>query len=181
MKDLNLEITEMIELYQRQLLSYAFRILNDSHRAQDVVQEVFIRYVQVRTDNLYTVKNVKSWLYRVLHNLVINIVKKERLPEMLKTDYKEQCHSSERQPDVLCEIRDGSENVLKLLVELKNLEQQVVMMKVMEQCSYKEISELLNVSVNYVGVTLRNALIKLRKLYQMELMTVNVLDVEVKS
>jgi RNA polymerase sigma-70 factor (ECF subfamily) len=65
---------EVAEVYQRhgtELVAYAATIAPDTDLAKDAVQEAFLRFFVERTYGR-VVKNPRAWLYRVVHNYLLD-------------------------------------------------------------------------------------------------------------
>lgn len=73
---------EVFEKYRRQLGAFIVRRIPSREEAEDIVQEVFMRFVQ--TDALNPVTQVAAWLFRAARNRIIDHRRKHRetlLPE----------------------------------------------------------------------------------------------------
>ena len=64
-------LNRLIARWQRPLISYAFRYVQNSADAHDLVASVFVRFYQQR-DRLRTDTNVSAWLFTALTNLCHN-------------------------------------------------------------------------------------------------------------
>lgn len=65
----------IMDRYEEKLLRYSNYLVNDEHKAVDVVQESFIK-AYVNLNSFDTAKKFSSWLYRIAHNESINVLKK---------------------------------------------------------------------------------------------------------
>ncbi|MDE7078277.1 MAG: sigma-70 family RNA polymerase sigma factor, partial [Alistipes sp.] len=73
---------EVFEKYRRQLGAFIVRRIPSREEAEDILQEVFMRFVQ--TDALNPVTQVAAWLFRAARNRIIDHRRKHRetlLPE----------------------------------------------------------------------------------------------------
>src|ERR1041385_1269661 len=61
-------IEELFAKLESPLLSYALRLLGERDRAEDIVQESFMR-LHVHFNE---VREPRQWLYRTVHNLALN-------------------------------------------------------------------------------------------------------------
>ena len=68
-----------------------------------------------------------------------------------------------RQPDEISEKRDAESLAWNLLDELPEREQRIIVLKVMEGKSYKEIAEIMDLTSTNVGFILHTAMKKLAK------------------
>src|SRR5678809_1607951 len=62
---------ELVDRYQRRLLNFVYRTIGDRERAEDLVQEVFIRVYRhlARFDQS---KKFSTWIYTIASNLAKN-------------------------------------------------------------------------------------------------------------
>jgi len=71
MTKMNLE--ELIPHYGEKLLRYATSILYSHSDAEDIVQDVFIYYLQ--NSKRFEINNISAWLYRVTYTQCLNKLK----------------------------------------------------------------------------------------------------------
>lgn len=158
------EIGELMASHQQPLLRYAAGLLRNPDLAQDAVQEAFIRYLRYRQQQ-DAPDNPKAWLYRVTHNLALDMIRKNRrgeaAVETLKQDASEE--GGDR-PDAPTLRQDDRQEALQLLAKLPEREQQILILKVVQEKSYKEIAEIMNLSVGNVGFILHTTLKKLARM-----------------
>lgn len=156
----NLNLEGAMKAYQSVLLRYASRILNNADAAQDVVQEAFIRL----HGNWQKVADrqvpLKGWLFRTTHNVAVDYIRKEsrrcRLHQQQSEETDPQVHASDQH------ARDKRhELVFRHLHVLKPKERSVLVLRLQEQMSYKEIAAVLKRSEGYVGTLVHTATKKL--------------------
>src|SRR5574343_161169 len=74
----------IIDRYQTKLMRYANNLTRDKYKATDAVQESFIKAF-INLNSFDKKKKFSSWIYRITHNEIINIIKKHKweipLPE----------------------------------------------------------------------------------------------------
>src|SRR5436190_24318499 len=63
--------TELVERYQTRLLNFIYRTIGDRDRAEDLVQEVFIR-VHRHLHRFDQSKKFSTWVYTIASNLAKN-------------------------------------------------------------------------------------------------------------
>jgi len=149
--------------YETALLRYATRILNNPAAAQDVVQNTFIKLYRGWKPGMHASPSLKSWLYRVTHNEAVDYIRRESRLQVL--------HEKQANDRALAVCTDGRncpmtetekhEAVLALLHALHPREQQVVLLRLEEGLSYKEISRVTGRSEGNVGNLLHHAVRKL--------------------
>src|SRR4051812_44915903 len=70
------QMDALLRRFERPLLQYATRILGDSDRARDVVQETFGK---LQKENRVEIDNAPAkWLFTVCRNGALNICRKEK-------------------------------------------------------------------------------------------------------
>lgn len=144
--------------YQSALLRYATRVLNSEDAAQDVVQETFIRL----HGNMERIDAqgmpLRGWLYRTTHNAAVDYIRKESRRRLL--------HQRQSQEPRLNSSDGGfrderQELVMQHLNVLRPKEREVLVLRLQEGMSYKEIAGVLRRSEGYVGTLIHHATRKL--------------------
>lgn len=150
----------VIDEYQSALLRYATRVLNGSDAAQDVVQEVFIR-LHENWDKIRRREEIlKGWLYRTTHNVAVDYIRKESrmrsvherqsADPLLHENHADNQHLDE------CEAL-----VFQHINALMPKEREVLVLRLLEGMTYRDIAEVLNRSEGYVGTLIHTASKKL--------------------
>jgi RNA polymerase sigma-70 factor (ECF subfamily) len=152
----------VVSEYEAALLRYAGRILYNDNAAQDVVQNAFIRLFKSWKDDMIPSPKLSSWLYRVTHNCAIDYLRKESRRNLLHTKHAdEQAKFAAPNRGKGFRISEAAEGAVAALKTLKLREQQLVVLKVYEEKSYKEISEITGLTVSNVGYILHHAMKKM--------------------
>lgn len=159
----------LVATYEAALLRYARRILRDSNAAQDVVQDAFLRLFRVWTSPFEPGPALSCWLYRVTHNSAVDHVRRESRRSLLHLRHAEE-HPRELPPDRGTESRvsDEARAAERALRRLSLREQQVVILKVYEEKSYREIGEITGLSESNVGFILHHAMRKMAAMLSSE-------------
>ena len=150
----NLE--DAMEQYQSALLRYASRVLNNEDAAQDVVQEAFIRLHGNMEKIARRGVQLKGWLFRTTHNAAVDHIRKESRRRLLH-----QRQSAQAEPYAPDPADDREDLVLQHLNVLKPKEREVLVLRLQEGMSYKEIAAVLSRSEGYVGTLIHTATKKL--------------------
>lgn len=158
----------VVSHYEARLIRYAARITGCNDVAQDVVQETFIRLFRKWTGDLEPSPMLSGWLFRVAHNRAVDAVRKRSR----RTDV-EQHHAGE-QPVAVAPTQGQSrlgEQALRADAALRMLsprEQQLVVLKIYEEKTYKEISEITGLSVGNVGYILHHAMKRMSRVLKQD-------------
>ena len=78
-----------VDLYERArpaLLAYVYQLVGPTVEAEDFVHAAFVRlfHQQVRQTEI---ANIRSWLYRVVHNLAVDHVRRQNKQEWLSQQW----------------------------------------------------------------------------------------------
>ncbi len=154
-------IASVVAQYEVPLIRYTTQITGDVDRARDVVQDAFLRLC--REDRAHIDGRVAQWLFTVCRNRALDVRRKEKRMKTM-TDHQAAAHPShDADQDRLVEQRDSLEHIQKALSTLSPNQQEVVRLKFQSGLSYREISEITELSVSNVGFLLHTALKKIRE------------------
>jgi RNA polymerase sigma-70 factor (ECF subfamily) len=162
-EELPVNFDTLVEDCQSPLLRYAYRLARDAELARDIVQEAFVRYLEA-PPRARTQRQIVTWLYRVTHNLAMNALSNERRRA------KTQIPDAGFAPSPSERLMAGeTRRRLELLLDRLTLNQRVVViLKIQEEKSYREISEITGLSISNVGMLLSRALKKLAEMIEKE-------------
>jgi RNA polymerase sigma-70 factor (ECF subfamily) len=158
----NARIFEM-ELYPftDAVYNFAVRLTNDASRADDLVQETFMKAWRF-IDSYQEGTNAKAWLFRICKNAFINEFRaKNREPQSVDIDLVSVGRNAKgvvRDAHLLEEIGTGElgDEVMAALNTL-NPDNRLVVLLDFEDFTYKEIAAILNVPLNTVRTRLHRA------------------------
>jgi len=157
------QMDSLLRRFERPLLQYATRILGDGDRARDVVQETFVKLQNEKREQIDDAP--AKWLFTVCRNGALNICRKEKRMTYLDQELLETRESEQPAPFETLEQKEASGFLLKILGTLPRRQQELLQLKFQNDLSYQEISEITQLSVSNVGVTIHNALKTLRQRY----------------
>lgn len=148
--------------YEAPLLRYAGRIVARRDTAQDVVQDTFIRLFHHWPDEMSPSPQMATWLYRVAHNRAVDLLRGEARLRLLHLR-----HAEEQDEAVPADrgsgfgVSDEAARAATALQALNLREREIVVLKVYEEKSYKEIAEIMGLTPTNVGYILHHAMRKL--------------------
>lgn len=149
-------IEVMIDQYASPLLRYAERLVRNPHTAQDVVQQVFVRLASLHDSRKPAPAALRAWLYRCTHHQAVDHIRAEQRRKKLHQDHAEQ---------TVHEIRPTAsaqrELVMAHLHLLDDKCRQVLLLRLQEGCSYREISDITGLTEGHVGYLLHHAVRRL--------------------
>jgi RNA polymerase sigma-70 factor (ECF subfamily) len=147
--------------YEKPLVRYAMWILEDIESAREVVQETFLRLC--REDESRVSSHLAQWLFTVCRNLAIDVRRKENRMSPLSDAEIREHPSLEPKASTVLEHKEAMGEILRILDTLPENQREVVHLKFQCDLSYKEISEITNLSVTNVGFLIHTAIKAVRK------------------
>lgn len=155
---------EIIERYQGKLFGYIKNLINQNNmEVEDVVEDTLISAYQ-NLNGFEASKKFSSWIYRIAHNKAIDYFKKKRLKNQMLDSGNEILESDEKLIEELEIEKEETRRVKKAVNSLELKYKEVVLLYFFDNKSYEEISDILHISTNGVGVLLFRAKEKLRKI-----------------
>lgn len=143
----------LIKRYQRKLIRYANNLTRDENKAVDIVQESFIKAF-VNLNSFDTRKKFSSWIYRIVHNQIINTIKKYRKEIPLKEEWD---FESKEDIENDFEQREIIEKVEKCLNGMPILYSEPLSLYYIDEKSYEEISDILRIPMGTVATRINRA------------------------
>jgi RNA polymerase sigma-70 factor (ECF subfamily) len=160
------------EEYSDPLFRHAYFRLSDRERAFDLVQDTFLKaWDHIRDGE--EVRSYKSFLYRILHNLIIDEYRRKKsgsldalLEDETRSNAIESLLSEGSFDDTASEIDSrllvGS--IRERMHDLPVQYREIITMRYIDELEIAEIADMLSVSENVVSVRIHRALAKLRTL-----------------
>lgn len=164
-----MEIDALLDEYEAPLLRYVAQLVwPDTESSQDVVQETFLRLHRLIDNGKgHTVEKVNQWLFRVAHNLAMDVQRKRgrthKVTNRLQRDPVLNPESDAENHNAGTEYarREACEAAMTALDNLPEQERQVVSMKVLDDMTLREIGEILDLKIGTVHYRLTCGLEKL--------------------
>ncbi|UCC73349.1 MAG: sigma-70 family RNA polymerase sigma factor [Gemmatimonadota bacterium] len=161
-----LAFPELVRRYQSRLLNFIYRTIGDRDRAEDLVQETFIR-VYRHLHRFDQTKKFSTWIYTIASNLAKNELRnRSRNPLVLFQTIKKNWEADHRplqwedphyRPDDLFRKRHLRDIVEKAVEQLPEHHRSVFVLREMEGKTYEEISEITGVNLGTVKSRLNRA------------------------
>ena len=158
--------SELVNRYQTRLLNFIYRTIGDRDRAEDLVQEVFIR-VYRHLHRFDRSKKFSTWVYTIASNLAKNELRnRSRNPLVLFTTMQGSNEDEDRplefedattRPDDMYRKRHLRELVEDTVSKLPEHHRQVFVLRELEGKSYEEIAEITDCNLGTVKSRLNRA------------------------
>jgi RNA polymerase sigma-70 factor (ECF subfamily) len=154
-------VRDALERFEGPLLLYASRLLRDPHGAQDVVQEAFLRLLAA--ERAAVAPRLPGWLYAVVRNLAFDRMRRERWMERPDSAVLDARPGAAGDPAERAAARDQAAAALRALESLPEKQREALRLRLQHGLSYREVAEVMDVTVNHVGVLLHEGLKALRR------------------
>ncbi|MGI8618991.1 MAG: sigma-70 family RNA polymerase sigma factor [Gemmatimonadaceae bacterium] len=157
---------ELVVRYQTRLLNFIYRTVGDRERAEDLVQEVFIR-VYRHLHRFDRSKKFSTWVYTIASNLAKNELRnRSRNPLVLFQTVKKNWQDEDRplefedsstRPDDMYRKRHLRQVVEESVAKLPEHHRDVFILRELEGKSYEEIAEITSCNLGTVKSRLNRA------------------------
>ena len=161
----------LIKRHQSKIYGFIYSKIPDRDICDDVFQDTFIKVIKTLKSNSYNEEGkFLPWVMRISHNLVIDHFRKTKKMPMFRETEEFSIFSIMSDNSVTIEnqmINDQVElDLKKLIEELPADQKEVLMMRIYQDLSFKEISELTGVSINTALGRMRYAILNIRKVIE---------------
>ena len=145
--------------HQDSLLRFTERLLRDHEAAQDVVQETFLRVAR-DPGRILKVENHQVWLLKVARNIGISHLRRLSVARRHADELGRRLAGAARNGDGrdALEAEETRDEVRAQVDRLTPRHREVLLLKVQEGKSYREIAAITGLSVTNVGYLLHHAM-----------------------
>jgi RNA polymerase sigma-70 factor, ECF subfamily len=155
--------SHIVDRYQAPLSRYLKRLLNCSQSdIQDLLQETFLKSFQ-NIQSFDTQRKFSSWIYRIAHNQAVDFMKRSSLLKFVSLPDLDLFEKKQILPEETAENEDLKKELLDGLSLLDSKYKEVLQLYYFEDQTYEEISDILHIPVNHVGVLMYRAKKKLKE------------------
>ncbi len=142
---------EITCLYQKKVYLLAYSYLRNNEDALDVVQETFLRLYQ-KVNMFHTDKNFQTWLLQIAKNLCIDYYRKNysRNKDYRSDKDVEEVNVAARNDENSHSFSDIKRVFAECLDRLTEKQHMIFVMKHYNNLEYKEIAQILRISVGTV-------------------------------
>lgn len=168
---------ELLNRHKDRIYTYIYLFVRDTHTAEDLMQETFIKVIDKLRSGKYQEQNkFLPWISRVAYNLCIDYYRREkRMPKVMTRDGFDifsVLKFSETGAEGKVMESEFSSRVRKLLEYLPEEQREVVVLRHYMDMNFREIAEMTGVNINTALGRMRYALINLRKLMETKNITI---------
>ena len=159
----------LLKRYESKVFSYFLYSVKNQELAEDLFQEFFIKMIVRLKNGQYTESGkFSSWMMRIVHNHLIDYYRTSVADKVLSNDTTEKdlyskadiAMNENREQEMI--DRQTLEEVRSLIALLPESQREVLLMRVYEELSFKEIAQKTNCSINTALGRMRYAILNLR-------------------
>lgn len=158
----------LVQRFKNPLTNYVFRFLGDYDSCVDVVQEAFIKVYRYK-DNYSSLAKFSTWIYTIAGNLARTEYQRRRRRNLFSIN----SHGEEEKPfdipdnsnrpDIAADANMKNEIIQKALLKVKDTYREAVILRDIQDMSYEEIAEILNIEVGTVKSRINRGRAELQK------------------
>jgi len=163
--------SRLIDNYKNMVYNLAYRMSNNSHEAEDISQEAFLRAYQslARFNSSY---KFSTWLYQITLNIIRDRFKKKEIDSVsldtpIEADDSEffpQPADSINNPEQIIAQKEDARVIQQAILSLPLKYREVIVLRHLQDLSYIEIANILKLPQGTVKVRLYRAREQLRKI-----------------
>jgi RNA polymerase sigma-70 factor (ECF subfamily) len=156
----SVDFVELVEKYETPLLRYLRRVANPND-IEDLAQEAFLRLHRQFSQSAEIIHNVGAFLFRVAHNLAMDSLRRKRTRDRFRDQaIEEAVRPQDDSPEALTSLvrRAAAEKALEELARLPSQERRILLLKVIQDFSLRDIGEIMGMSHGNVAYHLNSGL-----------------------
>jgi RNA polymerase sigma-70 factor, ECF subfamily len=157
---------QIFDNHYEQIYRYAYRRLATKDEATSIASECFYRLVDAYQNGKGPSDGVLYWLYRVAHNLVVDVYRKaDQQPLPI---YEQVISDSDPLPEAVVELQQQQVRVRNAMRKLTEDQQQVLELKFMEGLDNEQIAEIMQKTIGAVKSLQHRGLASLERILQQD-------------
>jgi RNA polymerase sigma-70 factor (ECF subfamily) len=163
----------LLARHRRGVFNFVYRFVGTPDKAEDMVQDVFLRMVAAR-ESFQRRSKFTTWLYTIARNLCIDQLRKQKHRNHLSLDQPrnpgaesevtlmDRVSSNDHEPDRRAHQRELRDYILRAIGELSEEQREVFLMREEAGLPFDEIARIVDAPLNTVKSRMRYALQNLR-------------------
>jgi RNA polymerase sigma-70 factor (ECF subfamily) len=161
-------LATLIKRHESKIYGFIYSKISDRDISNDIFQDTFIKVIRTLKSNSYNEEGkFLPWVMRISHNLIVDHYRKTKKMPMFRETEEFSIFSIMSDDSLSIENKMISEQVemdiKRLIEELPVDQKEVLVMRMYQDMSFKEISEVTGVSINTALGRMRYALMNMRK------------------
>lgn len=161
---MTIDATKLAQIYDEfhpAIYRYIYRQVSDVESARDLSAEVFHKLLQDAAKEKPPIQNMKAWLYRTAHNIVVDHYRRSSYRQHLPLN--EQMLAGDANPVTTAETHIAAAAVRQAMSSLTPDQQQVISLKFLAGLSNEEVAAVMHKPVGAVKSLQHRALAALQR------------------
>lgn len=156
---------ELVTKYQVRLYNTMIQVVGNTEDAYDVTQDAFMQ-AYLRLDTFRHSSKFYTWLYRIAFNVAIGMRRRyrmHRMGESIQQEMADKLVDRERRPEEHLISKENIKTVRTVVNQLDQEFRSVIVLRELEDFSYEEIAEILDIPIGTVRSRLHRARMIIRE------------------
>ena len=151
--------------YSSRLFRLAYRLMGNREEAEDIVQEVYLKLWGMRTE-LPGYNSIEALSVRITRNLCLDLLRRRKTTHEVIKQQQNKPETYPETPDQVYEKEEKAEMIHALIAALPEPQRSLVHLRHLEGKEYEEISEMVNMNVNAIRVSISRARKQMREMLE---------------
>ncbi|MFB0519184.1 MAG: RNA polymerase sigma factor [Acidobacteriota bacterium] len=163
--------TILYHRYKSRLLNYFYRLFGNRERAEELMQETFVRVWRAAPKFQGKEASFRTWLYAISHHLAASQLRKRRYLSLPLSKESEEQQLSERNAVPLEHqlIKQEEEEIVKRsILRLPSRQREVILLRHYEGLTYREISAVVGCPLGTAKTRFHHGIKKLHSILRIE-------------
>ena len=156
----------LYDLHVERVYRHIYYRVGNTVDAEDLTQQVFIKAWEAIRRYKKTAAPFLAWLMRISHNLVVDFYRSKKDTAFLDDELVIEDRTPG--PEQLAEEKFDQEQIRRVILQLPEDQQQVVLMSFIEGFSYSEIAAAMGKKEGNIRVIVHRALKRMRQILETE-------------
>lgn len=157
------EFEEVYKNYKNRIFRYIRFRVGTIEEAEDLTSQTFLKAIDFFIKHQIQIRNNSGWLYKIAGNLVRDWYRKKK-PILLEDINAQPGFSYVPDLDLKIDEEIQDKKILVHLNQLKEKEQQIIILKIFEDLTFQEIAKIVNKKESAIKMLYYRALNKLRRI-----------------
>ncbi|MBI2894092.1 MAG: sigma-70 family RNA polymerase sigma factor [Deltaproteobacteria bacterium] len=155
----------LAERFQKEIARFCYHLLRDQHDAADATQETFVAVLEA-IEGFRGESSLRTWIFGIARRRCIDRLRKQTRRKTDATDAMDQHADPGTLQDARLERCQNASMLHRLLGELPDIDQSILLMRFDHGLSFQEIGEALGIRADNAKVRAHRALQKLRPMLE---------------
>jgi len=152
----------IFDQWQQTIFNFLLFKTKDPERAEDLLQEVFLKLWDAR-NRLDETKSLRNYIYTIADNLILNEARHNKVVSKYRAEAEVILFSNSESPEFKMEEQEWKNKLDDAIAALPEKPRIIFLMSRLEDFSYQEIADRLSISIKTVETHMVRALKQLRE------------------